>query len=267
MKKAYLFFFLLFYLHSVSAQQKVILKATFLRGESFVTVNVSEEDIEQQMREVLRQKGFEVVEEVSPNQAVFFVDLLFYQFPAEHPSATILLRGLNGIIYYVDREIIRLFIDRKATSLKLATVLLERFPNEINLDRFYRPALSEILFRNRASLIGLTTNSIIESYRKKYSIVFKWPESSPLKFIVPNELDEYMSYIVNYEGFRSKLKGGEIKLKLKVNSQAKFELLDLDAPFPLKDQQKARFQDFIDSFPLWPTNSSIENIEISLGMR
>lgn len=259
-------FILLFSFYSSFAINKVIIKANVLRGESFVTVNTNPKDVEIIISQALGKKGFQIMKEVLPNEELLFVDLFVFQFPADFPTITLTIRTLQGI-HFIDKEQIKLFGDRNSANLKVASRLAERLPNNIDTAIIYEPTFDDILSKDRISLIGLTSNAITKSYRSNYSNSVKWNENEIPNFIIPNEFDNYLAYILNYQGIRKQLKGTTIRLKLKINNKAEFELVDINSPFELTEKQKGRILEFISSFPLWTVDKPIENIELDIGMK
>lgn len=257
---------LLFGVYTSFATNKAIIKANVLRGESFVTVNTIPEDIENIISQALAKKGFKILKEILPNEEIFYVDLFVFQFPADYPTITITIRTTNGI-HFIDKERIKLFGNRNSANLKLASRLSERLPDNIDTKIFFEPTFNDILSNNRISIIGLTSNAITKGYRSNYSTSIKWSDNIIPNFIIPNEFDNYVAYISNYQGIRTQLKGTAIKLKLKINLGAKFELVDIVSPFDLTEKQKGRILEFINSFPLWTVGKPIDNIELDFGIK
>lgn len=266
MRKLTAILLLLFGFHATFATNKAIVKANILRGESFVTANTISGDIESIIIQALTKKGFQILKEVIPNEDIFYVDLFVFQFPADYPTITLTIRSKDGI-HFIDRERIKLFGDRNSANLKLASRLAERLPDNIDINLFYEPTFSDILSNNRISIIGLTSNAITKGYRSNYSTSIRWSENIIPNFIIPNEFENYIAYISNFQGIRKQLKGTTIKLKLKINLRAKFELVDIDSPFNLTEKQKGRILEFISSFPLWTVGKPIDNIELDLGIK
>lgn len=89
MKKIIAILLLLFSFNASFATNKAIVKASVLRGESFVTVNRIPRDIELVISEALTQKGFQILKEVIPDEEIFFVDLFVFQFAADFPTITL----------------------------------------------------------------------------------------------------------------------------------------------------------------------------------
>ncbi|WP_069658341.1 hypothetical protein [Arcticibacter eurypsychrophilus] len=256
---------LIFTLSTAHAAKKAIVKANILRGESFVTANTSSEDIERIIKMALDQKGFQVIDEIDSDKDLFYVDVFVYQYPADFPTISMTIRTKDGI-HFIDKEIVKLYADRNSANLKLASKLAERLPSDIDTNRFYEPTFNDLLSANRISMIGLTSNAITKSYRSNYSSKINWFDNEIPKFIIPNEFDIYMAYSSNYQGIRKQLKGKEIKLKLKINQKARFELIDIGSPVILTEKQKIRLKEFIDSFPLWINKNPIENVEMLIGI-
>ncbi|MCB0517017.1 MAG: hypothetical protein R2798_09410 [Chitinophagales bacterium] len=241
-------------------------KANVLRGESFVTVNTIPEEIEIIISQALTKKGFQILKDVLPNEEIFYVDLFVFQFPADYPTITITIRTTKGI-HFIDKERIKIFGDRNSANLKLASRLAERLPDNIDTNIFFKPTFNDILSNNRISIIGLSSNAITKGYRSNYSTSIKWSDNTITDFIIPNEFDNYVAYISNYQGIRKQLRGTVIKLKLKINLGAKFELVDIVSPFDLTEKQKGMIQEFINSFPLWTIDKPIDNIELDFGIK
>jgi hypothetical protein len=258
--------FLLFGFYSAFATNKAIVKASILRGESFITANTAPEDIENIVNQVLIRKGYQILKEVIPDEEIFYVDLFVFQFPADYPTISVTIRTTKGI-HFIDRERIKLFGDRSLANLKIASKLAERLPENIDTNIYFEPTFNDIVVNGRVSIIGMSSNAIINGYRSNYSLSIRWPNNMSPKFIFPNEFDKYAAYISNYQGIRKQMRGKVIKLKLKVNLGAKFEIVDIDSPIILTEKQKGRMHEFIGSFPLWVAGGQIDNVELEIGIK
>ncbi len=265
MKRTILILILLITFGKSVFANKAIIKASVLRGEGFVTVNIPPKDIEDIIGQALAQRGFQVISEVVPDEAIFYVDLFVYQFPADYPTIALSIRTSSGI-HFFDKEKIKLYVDRKVATLKIASMLAERLPAQIDTERAYCLTLADILINDRISLIGLTSNAITEEYRSNYSSSIKWNDSPAPSFIVPNNFDGYLAYVSNFQGMRLQLSGKTIQLLLKINLRAEFELVKLESPIALTEKQKERIHEFIQSFPLWIVDQPFNNIELSYGI-
>jgi len=266
MTRAIAFLILLFAYYTSFAANKAMVKASILRGESFVTVNTNPADIEKIISQALTKKGFEVLTALIPNEQIFFIDLFVFQFPGDFPTITLTIRTKNGI-HYIDQERIKLFGDRNLANLKLAERIAGKIPDNINTTIFFEPTFKDILGNNRTSLISLSSNAITKGYRSDYSSSINWSDNTIPNFIILNGFDNYMSYISDYQGIRKKLKGQAIKLILKINTGARFELVKIDSPFELTEKQINKIKKFIDSFPLWTVDHEIGNIELKYGIK
>lgn len=248
------------------ATNKAIVKANILRGESFVTVEIFPVDIENVVTKALEKKGFQILKDVNPNEEILYFDLFVFQFPADYPTITLTIRSSKGI-HFIDKEKVRLFLDRNSANLKLAEVLSERIPTNIDTTLIFEPTFNDLLSNNRISLIGASSNAITKAYRSNYSSSIDWHDNIIPNFILPNEFDNYLAYASNYQGIRKQLRSQSIKLKLRINTGAKFELVTIDSPFVLTEKQKYRIQELINSFPLWIISNQMDNIELSLGVK
>lgn len=265
MKSITLILLVIFNFSTVYAAKKAIVKASVLRGESFVTVNTKPNEIEEIIKNALIQKGYQVIDEINSDENIFFVDLFVFQFPANFPTVSITIRTQNGI-HFIDKERVKLFADRNSANLKLASKLGERIPADIDTNKIYQPTFNDLLDNDRISLIGLSSNAITKGYRSNYSFSINWLNNEVPNFIIPDDFNRYVSFSLNYQGVRKQLKGKEIKLKLKINQKARFELIGIDSPIDLTDKQKNMYSEFIDSFPLWVVKNQINNIEMKIGI-
>ena len=239
---------------------KVLIKANVLRGERFVTVKTSAREIENKVSEVLKKKGFDIVTSMGPNSDLLLVDLFVYQFPSQFPAITITIRTQKGI-HYIDQEYQKVFVDRALTNLNLATELAERVPVELNKGLVYRANIAHLISTNK------TGNTAAYTGNSKYYATIKWKDDNNVPFIIPNDLQLYLFYASNFTGLKKQLARGPIVLKLRINESGRFEIVDTNWQFNLDEEQKIRIQEFIDSFPLWLTNTEVENIEILYGLK
>ncbi|MFM9841114.1 MAG: hypothetical protein ACKVOQ_22805 [Cyclobacteriaceae bacterium] len=247
------------YLNS-QGRSKVLIKATILRGERFVTVKTSAKEIENKVSEVLTKKGFDIITNMESAGDLLFVDLFVYQFPAQYPAITITIRTQNGI-HYIDQEYRKVFLDRELTNLNLATKLAERVPVELNKDLVYRVGIGDLISTNK------TSNTTLYTGNSNYYSTIKWKDDNNVPFIVSNDLGLYLFYASNFTGLKKQLARCPIVLKLRINDSARFELVETNSHLNLDDYQKNRIQEFIESFPLWLTNTEVENIEIMYGLK
>lgn len=255
-----------FSLNAFASSKKAIIKANIIKGESFVTANSSEFEIEQVLREALTEKDYEVVETINGNDGLLYIDIFIFQYPADYPTATITIRTQNGI-HYIDKESVKLFVNREAANLLIAKKAAERIPDEIDVNFFYDLSITDILSNERLSLTGTVSNSITKGYRSNYSSVIKWPDGDNPHFIAPDGFEQYLSYCSNFQGLRNKLREENIEIILKINEKARFEILKINSPFELNAKQKLRIHNIINAFPLWIVEKEIENIELMLGIK
>lgn len=239
---------------------KVLIKANILRGERFVTAKTSAKEIENKVSEVFTKKGFNVVTSVEPVGDILFVDFFVYQFPAQNPTITITIRTRNGV-HYIDRGDRKVFVDRELANLNLATELAERVPVELNKELVYRISIGDLISANGAS------NAIPYTGNSKYYAIVKWKDGNNVPFIIQSDLGLYLLYASNFIGLKKHLARGPIVLRLRINDSACFELVDINSHLNLDESQRNRIQEFIDSFPLWLTNTEVEDIEIMYGLK
>ena len=239
---------------------KVLIKANILRGERFVTARTSARDIEVKVSEVFEKKGFEIVTKMQSTGDILLVDFFVYQFPAQFPAVTITIRTQDGI-HYIDQEFRKVFIDRELTNQNLAIELAERVPHEINKDEVYKVGIGNLISTNNAS------NSMLYTGNSNYYSTIKWKDDNNVPFILPSDLGLYLFYASNFTGLKNKLARGPILLKLRINDSARFEHVNANSLFNLDENQKNRIREFIDSFPLWLTDTEVEDIEIMYGLK
>lgn len=221
------------------------------------------------LKKALITKNYEVVETIKTIKEVenlLYFDIFIFQYPADYPTVVITIRTINGI-HYIDKESIVLFGNREAANLKITEKVASRVPEVIVTGLVYELSIEDILSNRRISLTGSISNSIMSGYRSNYSSTIKWPDNESPDFITPNDFDTYLSYCSNYQGIRNKLKGQNIKLILKVNEKAAFEIVNIDSPIPLKDQNLKKIQSIVDAFPMWLVKQEIDNIELTLGVQ
>lgn len=246
------------------ATNKVLIKANILRGEAFVTAATHPEDIENVVGTILETKGYKVLEKIAPNGEYLLVDLFVFQFPAEMPTVTLTIRSGNNI-HYIDQEKKILFIDRSQINRKIAAELAERIPSTINTDDIYKPSFSNIISYVPTSPMGIAIRASINNNEKKYSSSFIWQNDNAPDFIIRGGIPIYLMYISDYKWLRNKLKKESIKLKLQISERARFRLMDIEASFVPTPEQYKRFQELIDSFPLWAIDKPIETIELIIS--
>jgi hypothetical protein len=235
---------------------KAIVKANILRGESFAPCNSNPKDIEAVVCKALAEKGFEILNTVVPQEDVLFVDLFVYHFPSQFPAVTLIIRTKNGI-HYVDQEYVKLYVEKGVANLELASKLAGRVPVEIDKNVRHKIGLSRIISPNKTPGAVSKVN---------YFSMIKWKDDNSVPFVVPNELNLFLLYASNYDGLKKLLQRGPITLRLRINSSARFELVDTLTSSDLDEKQRTQIQAFVDSFPLWMTDIQVEGIEIKYGM-
>jgi hypothetical protein len=239
---------------------RVVVKANILRGEPFITAKVSGKEIETKVSEIFTRKGFDVVTNLDSTEDILFVDFFVYQFPAQYPAVTITIRTQKGV-HYIDQEYDKVFVDREVTSLNMATRLSEKVPTELNKEVTYRISMGDLITANKYS------SSALYSGNSKYYSTINWKANTPVPFMMPNDLRLYLLYASNFTGLKKILSKAPILLKLRINSSARFELVNVNSNSNLDEDQKIRILEFINSFPLWVTNSEVEDIEIVYGLK
>jgi hypothetical protein len=241
-----------------NAASKVLIKVNVLRGERFVTVRTNQKEIEDKVAEVFSKKGFEILTKLDATAGILFVDFFVYQFPSQYPAISITIRTQYGI-HYFDQEYKKMYVDRELTNVALAAELAERVPAEVSTAKTYRLNIAQLIATNKAS------NTHVEN--SSYYSTIKWKDDNQVPFIIPNDLNLYVFYASNFTGLKKQLSRGPIVLKLKINETARFELIEIKSQASVDEELRSRIQGFIDSFPLWMTNSEVENIEIVYGLR
>jgi hypothetical protein len=245
---------------------KVIIKTNIIRGESFATAKTSAEEVEDVVTEIFSKKGFKVVNEVKSLDDILFVDIFVYQFISQYPAVTMTIRSRNGV-HYIGQEYTKLFVDRNSVNIKLATELAEKVPLRIDINSVYQVRIENILSTNRANPNSFANDIIYKSSRSGYYSMMKWDDSDKIPFIVPSEFELFLFYTSNYAGLKKHLKDGPITLRLKINNSARLELIAIESNSNIEEEHRARIQDFVDSFPLWTTDTQVDNIEILYGIK
>jgi hypothetical protein len=243
---------------------KMLIKANVLKGVSFVTVDTDPKEVEDIFSKSLSKKGFEVVNTMVTNEDLLFVDLFVYQFFGQYPAITVTIRTKSGI-HHVDQQYTRVFIDRNQANRHLASLLAERVPVDIDISRIHKVGISDILATNKRDPSSSAANALLN--RPKYFSRMKWQDDDDVPFIIPGDLGIFLLYNSNYEGMGKQLRHGPIMLRLRINSSARFELVTIANALTLDDRQRTQIQDFVSSFPLWITDSEVDNIEIAYGIR
>lgn len=154
-----------------------------------------------------------------------------------------------------------MFVDRNATNIKLAKKLAERLPSYIDKNAIFKLTTNDLLASNSISFIPETAEK-----RKSSNSTINWLENKGPEFIIPNEIHYYIAYISNNYSIRNKLKNNSIKLILKINNQARFELIDMESKIAFTEKEKNKLSDFVNSFPLWIVKNPIEKIEMKIGI-
>jgi hypothetical protein len=245
---------------------KVIIKTNIIRGESFVTAKTSAKEVEDVVTEIFSKKGFKVVNEVKSLDDILFVDIFVYQFISQYPAVTMIIRSRNGV-HYIGQEYTKVFVDRNSVNIKLATELAEKAPLRIDINSVYQIRIENILSTNRTNPNSFANDIIYKSSRSGYYSMMKWDDSNKIPFIVPTEFELFLFYTSNYTGLKKHLKDGPITLRLKINNSARLELIAIESNSTIEEEHRARIQDFVDSFPLWTTDTPVDNIEILYGIR
>ncbi|MBK7094919.1 MAG: hypothetical protein IPH57_07690 [Saprospiraceae bacterium] len=217
-----------------------IVKANVIKGESMTTLNIKASEIEQIFIAALSTKGIKSNDEQAKKN--LYIDIFLFQFPGDFITVSVTVRTKKGI-HFVDWERTLFSFKAHKEYFKLAKKLAERLPNIFDQSFKYSLSTDNIISRNQSiNLTQITTNAILESYRKNYNNILEWNENSPIPFIV-NDFDQYLSYCINYEGFRKKVKNlGSITLHLKIDNDGHTIIERIDAPFELNDKERMRLE-------------------------
>lgn len=237
------------------------LKVNVIRGESMVTINVDKSLI----RNVFLPKILDLANKTK-SQDQLFVDVFVYQFPADYPTVAVTIRTKNGT-HFFERETVKLFGDRALANIKISKKLLTRIPDTLDTGVNYKLELEDI-FLNRKSinLIKIATDATMDSYRRNYNNMIYWNENESLPFII-EEFNTYLSYCMNYQGLRKKIKkAGEVNLRLSIHN-GQMEIVDIQAPFQLTPKETNRLNQAIEALPLWVTDENIENLDMSINFK
>ncbi|MEO0790523.1 MAG: hypothetical protein AAFY36_17800, partial [Bacteroidota bacterium] len=227
-------------LHSTSYD--VIVKVNVIRGESMVTPQSDPMTLEELFESRLRELGYRTIDSVLDINNTLFADVFVYQFPADFPTVVITIRSNRGI-HYFDMENNSFSLDRKTTITNHTAVLLGRFPSTIDMNTFYELRVNDVLHIGRISLIGHISNNITNSYKRNYSNGINWPSSEAVPFMFEDWFIYYLSYCVNLQGIRKKLKSEPIRLQVRIGSSCRLELIDINCSFPLKEKQVTRLHE------------------------
>lgn len=262
MKFVTLALFLFFCVQSAHTSEKVIIKASILKGDYLATASTNPKAIEDIFKTALSEKDFQIIDEINSDDEILFVDIFVYQFAGEFPTVTVTIRTLNGI-HFIDTERTTMFLDRNAANIKLAKKLAERLPAKIDKNALFKLTTNDLLASNS---ISFKSNTASENEVPNYSSMINWSDNKAPSFIIPNEIHYYVAYISNNYAIRNKLKNNSIKLALKINNEARFEIIDIESKMSLTEKEKSKLKEFIDSFPLWAVTSPMEKIEMKIGV-
>jgi hypothetical protein len=244
----------------------VLVKASIIKGDAFVTAGINPNEIERLVKKTLIAKGFPISDSIIPGDNMYFVDLFIYQYPADLPTITLTVRTMTGL-HYLDREVVEIFLDRKTAYNEMISRLMDRFPHVIDTQVLYLPILENIFQKYRISLIGSATSSVARDFMNKHISSINWNENENPQFLIGNGFNSYMKRVANFSKFGNILRGKTITVKLKINNSACFEVVDIESPFELSKKQIANINSFIDSFPLWQVDQEIHNIELTFGLK
>jgi hypothetical protein len=259
MVKKVVFLLLICWNFGLSNSYDLRIKASVLRGESLVTVNIDPADIENVFISEISKRKIKFPENT-------ILDIFVFQFPASNPTITVTLRTEKGI-HYVDRVNIELLGNRKKATIKLAKHIASRLPEQTDTIKLYDLTFDEIISRRKSiDLINISGNTAMKFYRKRYNNQFNWFDTKPLPFIV-KDLDQYLDFCLNYQGLRKKIKrNGPIILKLKINENGWTTTEDIVSPFELNDKEKTRLIQAISALPIWMNHGKMITLELKIDL-
>ncbi|MEM8524734.1 MAG: hypothetical protein AAGG68_08820 [Bacteroidota bacterium] len=258
----------LLFLQAAQAEQslKAIVKVNSIRGERLVSVSISTQDLEKILEEELLVRGIErVYSQTEYSENLIIVEAFVYQFAADFPSVTLLVRSKNGFHHY-DTEFIQIFADRRSATAKITKKVAKRMPNTFDLNKFYEVYIGNLFTQKRVSISSSISNSIVANYSAKYNNSLDWGDYKPIPFLFPDNFSEYLDFCVDYEGFRKKLQGQQVVVNLKITPEGRTEIVDMEAPFKLKEKQTLKIKRVVAALPIWLTNEEITDLTLNLGV-
>ena len=249
---------------------KVLIKANIIKGESTVTPYANPEKIEKIFENALLERNIKRVQSQLENDEtdLLYLDAFVYQLPSSHPMVSLVIRSKNGV-HYFDNSHKKLYGNRVSTINKVAEKMAENIPQEIDVEKIESLYFSTLLsvgnsFGNFA--VKGAVNSIMNSYRIRYDNELKWLDNEPIPFIVRN-FNAYLSYCVDYQGFRQKVKAKKLILKLNLGADGRLSIGEIDAPFKMDSKIERKLYNLVAALPQWIAEETLEGIELHLGTR
>lgn len=238
-------------------EASIILKVNPLMGERYVTKLPQIERIERIFKNNLELKGFrvftiseELENEIINEKDLYFFDIFVYQYPANFPTIKIIIRNENGVLYE-DQDYIKHFTDRQIANEKIAQTLAEKIPKNTDLSEIPLKYSIESFGKNNYSIIGITTNSMMEIYVNKYLIEFEFEGTTTVNFIYGDSVEEYIKNLINYTGYRSKVREKKIKIYIEIDEYGFTRILKKEIPKGMKAKFIQRIDNIVKGFPLW----------------
>ncbi len=242
---------------TIAKEVIMVLKINPIKGEKFVTKLTNPYSIQSIFKNGLEAKGFkvytnskEILEDNIDEKELYFADVFVYQYPAQYPSVSIIIRKNEGVIYMNDKYI-KLFGDRQKANEDISMQLVSDVPS-IKLIREYQIIKSyDFLTSNRKSLIGSVSNSVMDLYSKKYEVKIEFEKENELQFIYGESIEEYLKNLINFTGYRNKVLGKELKIYVEIDEYGYTNYLKMDTPVNLKEKHKLRIFNAMMGIPLW----------------
>lgn len=243
---------------------KIVIKTCPLMGERFVTQLPSPNRITEIFESELSNKGFEVISDYTNNQtfkdsnSIFSADIFVFQYPANYPTVKLVIRNKKEVIYF-DEDFIKHFSDRQSVNEKIARKLAERIPDYENLANLENHYLNFSLEKNLFSIMGIASNSIIEMYVNKFRTELTFDSNTNVEFPYSISIEEYFKNLLNFVGYRRKVKGKKIILNLEIDEFGFTKIIESNMPVPLKEKFRNRIESTSLGIPLWhnPHNKKV----------
>jgi len=236
---------------------RIIIKTCPLQGERFVTKLPNPDQITNIFKTQLTEKGFEVISSAeseldgkNEEAIILKADIFVFQFLANYPSIKLVIRTGNDIIYS-DEESIVLFTDRQLANQSIANEVAKRIPTPDLIKQLNASSDDGSFNKNLFSLIGLTTNSIAEMYINKFQIEFSFDNEANIKFPYSNSIEDYFKNLINFVGYRGKVRGEKIILHFEIDKYGFTKIVKKELPVKLKEKHINRIESISQGIPLW----------------
>jgi len=245
---------------------KAIVKVNSIRGEFLSTRSVHTSSLEDMLEQKLQARGIERVYSQTDNQEdIIIVEAFVYQFLEDFPSVTLIIRSKHGFHYY-DTEFAITYIEQLVAIARITKKVADRMPETFDLSKEYGVYMSNLITQKKSTVYNEMVYFMFSRSSLENDNSLDWGNNESLEFLFSSKFLEYLNYCIDYRSFRRKLNDKKIVVNIKITEEGRTEVVDIEAPFKLKNKHIFKIKNTIAALPIWITEKEITGVKLNIGI-